>query len=151
MQCVTQEQAFQAYADRDFKTAVEKLTEIMQQQSPQEAKFLEMRAQVLVDGKAFDAAVKDYDAAMALTTGEKKEREGGRKGRCCLHVPRPLTSSPFSKTSRPRAGGAGTSLCGQGARLGGVEQVGASPHRLSEGHGLCTSSRVSVEGPRFRA
>jgi hypothetical protein len=44
--CVSvQDEAFTAYANREFRTTVEKVTEIIQQQ-PQEPRWYEMRAQV---------------------------------------------------------------------------------------------------------
>ncbi|KAG1664703.1 hypothetical protein FOA52_006678 [Chlamydomonas sp. UWO 241] len=57
--------AFEAYANRDFKTAVGLLTDIMDEQ-PDVPKWLEMRAAVLVDGKNFSAAIADYDKALQM-------------------------------------------------------------------------------------
>lgn len=57
--------AFEAYANRDFKEAVELLTQILKAQ-PSNPRWYEMRAQVLVDGKNFDAAVKDFEKGLRL-------------------------------------------------------------------------------------
>jgi hypothetical protein len=63
-----QEEAVEAYARRDFKRAVDKLSELIYQQ-PSSARWSEMRAQVLVDGNNFAAAVMDYNEAMNRTPG----------------------------------------------------------------------------------
>mmetsp|Transcript_12807 Transcript_12807/g.34933 ORF Transcript_12807/g.34933 Transcript_12807/m.34933 type:complete len:377 (+) Transcript_12807:51-1181(+) len=58
--------AFEAYANRDFQEAVNLLTQLVnkEQSSP---RWLEMRAQVLCDGKNFDVAIQDFNAALGLT------------------------------------------------------------------------------------
>lgn len=61
-----QEEAYEAYARRDFKRAVDKLSELIYQQ-PQSARWSEMRAQVLLDSKNFAAAIMDYNEAMQRT------------------------------------------------------------------------------------
>jgi hypothetical protein len=43
--CLAQERAFEAYGNRDFRTAIESLSGIIQQ-DPAEPRWLEMRAQV---------------------------------------------------------------------------------------------------------
>lgn len=63
-----QEEAYEAYARRDFKRAVDKLSELIYQQ-PQSARWSEMRAQVLLDSKNFAAAIMDYNEAMQRTPG----------------------------------------------------------------------------------
>lgn len=63
-----QEEAYEAYARRDFKRAVDKLSELIYQQ-PQSARWSEMRAQVLLDSKNFAAAIMDYNEAMNRTPG----------------------------------------------------------------------------------
>lgn len=63
-----QEEAYEAYSRRDFKRAVDKLSELIYQQ-PQSARWSEMRAQVLVDSKNFAAAIMDYNEAMQRTPG----------------------------------------------------------------------------------
>lgn len=65
-----EEAAFEAYANRDFKATVQLLTNIMEQQ-PKETRWLEMRGQVLVDGKNFDAAITDFDAALKLCSDDE--------------------------------------------------------------------------------
>eukprot|EP00892_Ulva_mutabilis_P000363 jgi/Ulvmu1/10327/UM061_0010.1 len=59
-------EAYEAYARRDFKRAVDKLSELIYQQ-PQSARWSEMRAQVLLDSKNFAAAIMDYNEAMQRT------------------------------------------------------------------------------------
>ena len=68
-----QSEAAEAYARRDFKRAVDALSELMYQQ-PFSSRWSEMRAQVLVDGKNFAAAVMDYNEAMARTPGVYSSR-----------------------------------------------------------------------------
>ncbi|GLI60174.1 hypothetical protein VaNZ11_002237 [Volvox africanus] len=60
-----QEEAFLAYAERRFQDAVNLLTECITAE-PDSARWREMRAEVLVDGKNFPAAVQDFNAALAL-------------------------------------------------------------------------------------
>ncbi|KAI3437946.1 hypothetical protein D9Q98_000390 [Chlorella vulgaris] len=64
-----QRAAAQAYADRDFVVAVEALSAIIEKQ-PDEVKWREMRAQALVDGKNFGAAIRDFDFAMKRVPGD---------------------------------------------------------------------------------
>ena len=61
--CAMQKQAMAAYERRDFKKAVDTLSEIIYQQ-PNNPYWSELRAQVLVDGRNFSAAVMDYNQAM---------------------------------------------------------------------------------------
>ncbi|KIY95987.1 hypothetical protein MNEG_11974 [Monoraphidium neglectum] len=56
-----EEQAYAAYAERRFAEAVRLLDSIAEPDNP---RWLEMRAQVLVDGKDFEGAVRDYGAAL---------------------------------------------------------------------------------------
>lgn len=65
-----QAEAAEAYANRDFKKAVDKLSELIYQQ-PTSPRWSEMRAQVLVDGKNFAAAVMDYNEAIQRTPGAR--------------------------------------------------------------------------------
>lgn len=57
-------QAQQAYAQRDFPKTVSIISELMYQQ-PNNARWSEMRAQVLVDGKNFSAAIMDYNESLS--------------------------------------------------------------------------------------
>ena len=63
-----QAEAATAYADRDFSAAVQKLNELVENE-PDSSRWHEMRAQVLVDGKNFRAAVDDFDAALQEVPG----------------------------------------------------------------------------------
>ena len=65
---LAQVEAYEAYARRDFKRAVDKLSELIYQQ-PTSARWSEMRAQVLLDSKNFAAAIMDYNEAMQRTPG----------------------------------------------------------------------------------
>lgn len=60
------EQAFEAYSNREFQDTSDLLTEIMAR-DPSSPRWREMRAQVLVDGKNFQAALGDFEAALQLT------------------------------------------------------------------------------------
>ncbi|GIL59205.1 hypothetical protein Vafri_13885 [Volvox africanus] len=60
-----QEEAYLAYAERRFQDAVNLLTECIAAE-PGSARWREMRAEALVDGKNFPAAVQDFNAALAL-------------------------------------------------------------------------------------
>ena len=63
-----QAEAATAYADRDFSAATQKLNELVEN-DPNSSRWHEMRAQVLVDGKNFRAAVDDFDAALQEVPG----------------------------------------------------------------------------------
>ena len=63
-----QAEAATAYADRDFSAATQKLNELVENE-PNSSRWHEMRAQVLVDGKNFSAAVDDFDAALQEVPG----------------------------------------------------------------------------------
>lgn len=63
-----QAEAATAYADRDFSAATQKLNELVENE-PNSSRWHEMRAQVLVDGKNFKAAVDDFDAALQEVPG----------------------------------------------------------------------------------
>ena len=63
-----QAEAATAYADRDFSAATQKLNELVENE-PNSSRWHEMRAQVLVDGKNFRAAVDDFDAALQEVPG----------------------------------------------------------------------------------
>ncbi|MEW5317635.1 MAG: hypothetical protein WDW38_008917 [Sanguina aurantia] len=63
--------AFEAYANRDFQETVGLLTRILNVE-PKEARWYEMRAQVLVDGKNFQAALEDYATAIELTPADSE-------------------------------------------------------------------------------
>lgn len=69
-----QAEAAEAYANRDFKKAVDKLSELIYQQ-PTSPRWSEMRAQVLVDGKNFAAAVMDYNEAIQRTPGARRHHD----------------------------------------------------------------------------
>ncbi|GAX82059.1 hypothetical protein CEUSTIGMA_g9487.t1 [Chlamydomonas eustigma] len=56
--------AFEAYAGQDFKETVRLLSNLINFEPTPSPRWLEMRAQVLVDQKDFEAAIKDYDAAI---------------------------------------------------------------------------------------
>ncbi|GIL84086.1 hypothetical protein Vretimale_11063 [Volvox reticuliferus] len=60
-----QEEAYLAYAERRFQDAVNLLTECITAE-PGSPRWREMRAEVLVDGKNFPAAVHDFNAALGL-------------------------------------------------------------------------------------
>lgn len=64
-----QKAAREAYADRDFVRAVDLLNQIVGLE-PREPKWLEMRAQALVDGKNFGDALRDFDSALSLLPAE---------------------------------------------------------------------------------
>ncbi|KAF6257809.1 hypothetical protein COO60DRAFT_1271090 [Scenedesmus sp. NREL 46B-D3] len=72
--CIKQADAYEAYANRDFQAAVRYLTDILQADA-NNPRWLEMRAQVLVDAKSFDAAVSDFDASLSF-----------RRPMACCHV-----------------------------------------------------------------
>lgn len=73
-----QDQAFEAYANRDFDTTVRLLNQIIAMEGQgQNGQWFEMRASVLVDGKSFDRALDDYNTAIKLT--------GPSCSRCCVH------------------------------------------------------------------
>lgn len=63
---ILQAAAARAYGERDFTGAVSALDQLLQME-PKSARWLEMRAQALVDGKRFGEALRDFDAAIALT------------------------------------------------------------------------------------
>ncbi|GBG00639.1 hypothetical protein Rsub_13391 [Raphidocelis subcapitata] len=54
--------AYEAYASKDFARALQLLDSI----AADEPRFLEMRAQVLVDAKSFEKAISDYSDALRL-------------------------------------------------------------------------------------
>ncbi|GLC42869.1 hypothetical protein PLESTB_001433100 [Pleodorina starrii] len=60
-----QEEAYLAYAERRFQDAVNLLTECIAAE-PESARWREMRAEALVDGKNFTAALQDFEAALRL-------------------------------------------------------------------------------------
>ena len=64
-----QAEAANSYADRDFSAATQKLNELVEN-DPTSSRWHEMRAQVLVDGKNFRAAVDDFDAALQEVPGD---------------------------------------------------------------------------------
>lgn len=57
-----------SYANREFADTVQKLNELVDRQ-PDSPRWYEMRAQVLVDGKEFKAALQDFDTAISLYPG----------------------------------------------------------------------------------
>lgn len=57
-----------SYANREFADTVQKLNELVDRQ-PESPRWYEMRAQVLVDGKEFNAALQDFDTAISLYPG----------------------------------------------------------------------------------
>ncbi|WIA36695.1 hypothetical protein OEZ86_007972 [Tetradesmus obliquus] len=80
-----QADAYEAYANRDFQAAVQYLTDILQVDASN-PRWLEMRAQVLVDAKSFDAAVADFNAALALApAGEPIVEARLRAGRALAY------------------------------------------------------------------
>lgn len=66
-----QTNAMQAYARRDFKEAVATLNKLVQM-APQDPRWREMRAQVLVDSKEFSIALDDFDAALRFTAASEQ-------------------------------------------------------------------------------
>eukprot|EP00891_Asterochloris_glomerata_P002907 jgi/Astpho2/2907/e_gw1.00050.290.1_t len=80
-----QAEAATAYADRDFSAATQKLNELVENE-PNSSRWHEMRAQVLVDGKNFKAAVDDFDAALQEVPGsERLDRARLTAGRALAH------------------------------------------------------------------
>ncbi|KAK9829331.1 hypothetical protein WJX72_005226 [[Myrmecia] bisecta] len=80
--------AYQAYADRDFEATVQLLNELIANNpsAPQMPRWLEMRAQVLLDGKNFGAAVTDYNAAIQQSADlDKAVRARLIAGRALAH------------------------------------------------------------------
>ncbi|KXZ45732.1 hypothetical protein GPECTOR_51g718 [Gonium pectorale] len=63
------EEAYLAYAERRFGPAVELLTQCISAE-PGVARWREMRAEVLVDGKNFSAALEDFASAMELAPAD---------------------------------------------------------------------------------
>lgn len=61
-------EAYDAYSNREFSQAIESLTKIINMGSENEdlARLLELRANVLVDTKEFQAAIQDYDLAIKI-------------------------------------------------------------------------------------
>lgn len=60
-----QSAAYAAFSQRDFRGAVDALDQLLLRQ-PNSARLYEMRAQALVDGKVFERALTDFDAALQL-------------------------------------------------------------------------------------
>jgi tetratricopeptide (TPR) repeat protein len=75
------QRALEAYSRRDFASAVEALNELVAA-APGEARWLEMRAMALVDGKNFVDATVDFDACLAaLGRGPSLDRARVLSGR----------------------------------------------------------------------
>jgi tetratricopeptide (TPR) repeat protein len=80
-----QEAAFAAYANRDFRAATDALTAILQRDGAN-PRWWEMRAQVLVDGKNFEAALSDFQATLQrLPESELTARARIIAGRALAH------------------------------------------------------------------
>ena len=66
-----QEAAREAYARRDFAHTLELVDQLVAAE-PEVARWHEMRASVLVDGKRFEPALQDYARALAATTADSR-------------------------------------------------------------------------------
>lgn len=69
--CGMQEAAREAYARRDFASTLELVDQLVAAE-PDAARWHEMRASVLVDGKRFEPALQEYARALAATPAENR-------------------------------------------------------------------------------
>lgn len=75
-----QARAVQAFAEQDFQTAVECLSQLVARE-PNNIVWLEGRAQALVDGKQFRNALSDYNKAVSVLDTIAAPNEGSARAR----------------------------------------------------------------------